>query len=410
MRISLLLAAVFLSGGAQAQVTETVSINPGYADQLWYSLQNGTVNSRPALEWDLAFELPGFTASILVNTIKPGFSVHRAPYSVSDWNVLDTAGLATWPTLQNSDTSWSVGGFNTSTTGGEFDLGWGDYNFVTHAVVGDSLYVVKLATGAWRKLRIDGLVAGTYMLTHSALDGTDEQSVSVQKSLFPGRHFAYLDLSTGTTLNREPAGADWDLVFTKYITFVPQPYGVAGVLHNRNAQALRVSGMPHSLASYDLSPMATAINTIGYDWKTFNMSTSAWELDEEMTFFVKDVPGNIWKVYFTGFGGATNGEFTFVKELVSATSVADAMSHPTAVQVFPNPVSNGRATLVADLNEPVQHIRVVDASGREVRRFGPRAAVGLVQLELDLAGLPSGMYMIRLETAHASAHTRVLVD
>ncbi|MCB9171187.1 MAG: hypothetical protein H6594_12640, partial [Flavobacteriales bacterium] len=56
---------LLLSAAMNAQTTVTVTTAPANADQVWYSLQNGTVRTAPLDEWDLGFEIAGFTASIL---------------------------------------------------------------------------------------------------------------------------------------------------------------------------------------------------------------------------------------------------------------------------------------------------------------------------------------------------------
>src|SRR5262245_35166114 len=146
-RALFLLPVVLLSGLTTAQTPQTVTIGAGYADQVWFSLVNGVQQTRPAAEWDLAFEITGFTAAILANTQKGGLMVYRSPFSVPEWNAIDTAGMAGWPVLQNADTSWSRGAFNQTNTADEFDLGWGVYNSITHVVTGDSVHVMHLANG-----------------------------------------------------------------------------------------------------------------------------------------------------------------------------------------------------------------------------------------------------------------------
>ena len=164
-RSTFLLAALCLIILGNAQTTVTVSTNAGNSVQTYYSLQNGDQGTAALADWDLAFEITGFTASIRANTQK-GMQVYKAPYTVAQWAALDTTGMANgWAMVHDSDTSWSHGALNDGLTANEFDLGWGVYNQVTHIVTGDSLFVVKLANGDWKKLRIDGLATSTYLFT-----------------------------------------------------------------------------------------------------------------------------------------------------------------------------------------------------------------------------------------------------
>ena len=126
MRSSFLLALLVIVGPLTAQTPVTVSIGPGYTQQVWYSLQNGVVSSAPVNDWDLAFEIQGFRASVLVNTQKPGVEVVKSPFSIAQWSSVDTAGLSTWPRAHNADTSWSCGALNQGPYSDQFDLGWGN--------------------------------------------------------------------------------------------------------------------------------------------------------------------------------------------------------------------------------------------------------------------------------------------
>lgn len=55
-----LLLAIALPFAANAQVADMVSVNPGYTNQTFYSMQNGTVSSVVNTDWDLAFQVSGF--------------------------------------------------------------------------------------------------------------------------------------------------------------------------------------------------------------------------------------------------------------------------------------------------------------------------------------------------------------
>ncbi|MCB0794165.1 MAG: hypothetical protein KDB88_05465, partial [Flavobacteriales bacterium] len=85
MRNTLLaLSTIALVAAGRSQTPVTVSTAAGNAEQVWYSFQNGEVATAALADWDLAFEIAGFTASIRVNTQK-GMRVFKAPYAVQDW-------------------------------------------------------------------------------------------------------------------------------------------------------------------------------------------------------------------------------------------------------------------------------------------------------------------------------------
>ena len=56
------------------------------------------------------------------------------------------------------------------------------------------------------------------------------------------------------------------------------------------------------------------INTIGYDWKSFNMGTFSYNLQDYLCYFIKDDLDNIWKLQLTGFDGSSTGGIFFNTE------------------------------------------------------------------------------------------------
>ena len=75
------------------------------------------------------------------------------------------------------------------------------------------------------------------------MDGSDEQSGSLNKGAFMGKNFGYYSFANGV-VDLEPLSADWDLVFTKFIGYVPSAYPVAGVLQNKDVPAPRSMACP----------------------------------------------------------------------------------------------------------------------------------------------------------------------
>ncbi len=78
-----------------------------------------------------------------------------------------------------------------------------------------------------------------------------------------------------------------------------------------------------------------------------------------------------------------------------------------ALHVFPNPSPDGRYVLAATPALLAAPLTVVDATGRVVRQEGSRAPLAPTR-DLDLAGLASGVYTVRLLT-EAGVLTRKLL-
>lgn len=412
MRLSTFPAAILIASITNAQVTVTTA--PANAQQTYYSLANGAVASHAVADWDLAFELTGITGSILLNTAK-GHKLYKAPYALAQWSGIDTTGLAAgWPQQHNSETNWSSGAFNQGLTANPFDLGWGIYNFTTHNIVGDSCFVLKLNTGEWKKLRIDAFTAATnaFSFTWSDLDGSDEQSGSLVRSAFPGKNFGYCNLATNAAADLEPAAASWDLLFTKYIGYVTQPfpsmYPVAGVLQNKEVETIQIDGVPTADATYWGGTFSADINIIGYDWKNFNQGTFTWEYAQDRTYFVKDRDNDIYKLVFTAYGGSANGDMTFNQELVGQASV-DESGNSSALVIAPNPATS-TTTLIIAAEAKAARLTIIDLNGRLVMEQPFTGLHGLVQRPIDVSALPAGLYIARLQGDGIEATARLLKE
>jgi len=96
---------------------------------------------------------------------------------------IDTSGLYSWPILNNGDDDWENGAFNRNSLGHP-DYGWGVYNEFTHDVVGDSIYVIKLVNGAYKKLWIVDKASSLniYNFKYANIDGTNEQSIELENN------------------------------------------------------------------------------------------------------------------------------------------------------------------------------------------------------------------------------------
>lgn len=412
MRTITLFAAGLLGTAIMAQTT--VTTGAGNTQQTYYSLSNGVVSSVGLADWDLAFELTGITGSILLNTAK-GHKLYKAPYTLAQWSSIDTTGLqASWPEQHNSETNWSSGAFNQGLTANPFDLGWGIYNFVTHNITGDSCFVLKLNTGDWKKLRMDGFASATnsFTFTWADLDGGNEQVGSLTRSAYPGKSFGYYNLFTNSAVDLEPPAAQWDLLFTKYMGYVTQPfpamYPVVGVLQNRQVEAIQIDGVPTADATYWGTPFGAAINIIGYDWKSFNQGTFQWEYAQDRTYFVKDRAGNIWKLVFTGYGGSANGNIIFNQELVGQASV-DEQGRGSALVLAPNPAtSQVNLIIAAEVNAAV--VSIIDMNGRMVDQQQLIGLSGLSQRPIDVSALPAGLYLVRVQGEALDATVRLVKE
>lgn len=406
----------FLASGTSllAQTEVTISTGPGNAQQVWYSLQNGIQATADLAAWDLAFEINSFTSSILVNTAN-GLAVYETPVAIADWASLTSPNEAAWTRIHNSELRWSEGALTHGNNLGQpngFNLGWGQYSFITHTVAGSKVYVIVDGNSNYRKLRINSLAANTYNFTFADLDGSNEVTTTLSKSAFSGKNFGYFNFATNSTLDLEPAANTWDLLFTKYTSIIPAPeptaYSVAGVLQNKDVAAVQVDGVPVNASEWEGQQLDTAMNIIGFDWKTFNMTTFTFEYAEDRTYFVSDRLGNVWKLIFIGYGGTATGTMTFTQELVSATSVDERDA--ATLSVFPVPVNNGVLNIAADADMRNATVEVIDASGRTLRSTTLTDLLAGTIATVDMNGVPAGLYVVRLQAPGALRTARVVVE
>ena len=392
---------------AHTQETVIISTNAQNSDQVFYNLANGNQTSRPLAEWDLAFEITGLSSTVLVNTAKGNKIYHVG--AIDEWDVITMPDVASWTALNNSETSWSEGALSHGTDG-MFNLGWGTYDIQNHLVGGTELYVVELPDAIFKKLRVDGLVTGTYIFTYADLDGSNEQTGSIVKSDFTDKNFGYWDLTANAAVDREPLTYEWDLLFTKYMSDMGIWYGVAGVLHNKGVQTAQLDLVDPQSVGHDVAEghYSTDINIIGADWKSFNGSQYVYE--EERAYFVKGQDGAIWKLIFTGYGGGATGTMTFTQELMSATSVDDIAALNGQVLLYPNPAANGHVRMILDLPEDRASIFVHDMNGKVVYSGLVSGLTPLAVRELDLSGVPTGAYVVRAEHASGVTTSRLIVQ
>jgi len=381
--------------------TVTVSTGANYANQKWYSLDNGEVGTQPKDNWDIGFEINGYSSTILANTQKTGFAAYKAPYKVADYATIDTTGISSWPMLYNSDTTLAIGAFNRgASTTNAFDLGWGLYDMNTHFVTGDSCYVIKVSATSYKKIKFINLANGTYNFEYANINGTASQTIALAKSAYTGKNFAYFDLAANVAVDREPASANWDLTFVKYTGFIPTAYPLTGVLINKGVTVAQANDVVNvsTYNNFSAHPFVTTMNVIGADWKTYDMTNNVYRVVGDTCYFVKDKNSNIWKTRFIGFAGGTTGDFTMIKEKLTTVGIASVNNSISQVAVYPNPSNGENTTLLFSSEKQLSNVSVVitDLNGRELSSETINVGEGVNTYSLNTKELNSGIYFIRL--------------
>ena len=401
-----LLSILTISANAISQVPDTVFLGAAYINNVYYSLNNGIEEDDVNNDWDIAFQTKdAFSTSILINPAN-GTELYLYPGDSTDYLTLDTTGMKSgWTRLYNSDTSWNYGAFSQNQT--TFHVGWGLYNMTTHQIHGDKLFVIRLSIGTYNKVWIKSLIGSVYTFRHSTLNNSMNMVHSLDKSAYSGKNFGFYSLQTHGQKDKEPLAADWDLLFGKYTAMTPTVYNVTGVLHNASTQSSKAYPISDVVNYIDWQQhtLMNEINTIGYDWKVFNMTTFLYDISDSTVYFVKTQHGDVWKIVFDHFGGSSNGAIGFLKTHVHFAGIDDvkAISY---FEVYPNPA--GDVVTIASHSTSDLGISISDMAGREV--ISDIYPASSLTRSLDISSLPSGLYLISLRSAGQYLTKKILVE
>lgn len=387
-----------ISGSCFAQTADSVILGAGYANDVYYSLENGEVATVIGTNWDLGFDLSNYGATIRMN--RRINTLWLAP--TTDFSLVDTTGHASWSQYIDGYESWEQGALNApANTTDPTDLGWGNYNTVTHQIIGSRVYVIKLDDDSYRKLEIESLIGGVYSFRYANIDGSNEVNETITKSTYTGKNFIYYSLLNEVVVDREPLSANWDLVFTNYVLeLAPGYYGaVTGVLTNTtftNTTIAEVNDVPVANADYTSANFESTSNLIGHDWKTFNMSTFTYTIEDSLCFFVKDENDNIWKLEFTGFVGSSNGKIYFNKDQITFASAE--ILNTNSISIYPNPAN--QFIYIANENHEIFQLEIYNISGQLIYQELISAST-----PINIEMFPNGNYFMKLIDSNNTIQT-----
>ncbi|UAB80943.1 T9SS type A sorting domain-containing protein [Marixanthomonas sp. SCSIO 43207] len=406
----LLHIAAFLAVGFSTTAQETVELSMGanYENEVYLKLANETQNTYAANSWDIAF-LRNSPQNIGIRVNDGiGIQVFEAADDPAEWNNINVANESSWTALYNDDTNWDNGAFMQ----GSASYGWGEYNPVTHHVEGTIIFVLKYADGTYRKFINEDFFGG-YTFKFATWDGNDwvnEKTVTVDNNDNPANRYNYYSLQNDETVIAEPAVGDWDMVFRKYVTDLGGGtyYNVTGVLHNPNVtvaqnEELDGEGDPNGL-SY-----SEDINTIGYDWKSFD--GSGYTVNSDMAYYVKYDESTIYRLVFTEFDGASTGNIELDYQDVSGLLGFEDVTEDISFGMYPNPTTNGQVSIVYDVANTASAkntIEVFAINGAKVYSETMSSTSGFYNKTLDLSALQSGVYMVNV-TSGKNTITKKLI-
>lgn len=402
--LGILFTTALINNISAQVVNDSVAIAPGYMNQSYYNLQSGEVSNISNNDWDLAFDVSAFGAAIRLN--RRIDNIYVAPIDTADWLGLDTTGYITWDEYSDGYDAWANGALNAPADPEVAeDLGWGLYNTITHATIGNRIFLVKQSGGEFKKLWIKKLASGTYTFVHANIDNTEEATVTILKADYSDKNFIYYELSTATIVDREPASTEWDLVFTNYVAEVAPDYyyGVTGVLINNQTLVFRSSTLPVEDATYLGGEFSSIISTIGYDWKSFNMETFTYDIADSLCYFIQTQTGDVWKLVFSGFNGSSDGKMYFSKEKIETASITSFEG--SSILCYPNP--SKEIIHVSVLGQNLDQIELYDSNGQLLFSTNNIASTNS---QIDLTNYSNGIYFLRVTMLDGnSTNQRVII-
>ena len=410
------LALVAINVNSQS-VNDSISMEPLYTNQVFYSLDNGKVSSINNNDWELGFSMYGNGAAgsaIILNEATA--TLWAYPGDTADWNAFDTTNYVAWEQLLNTDTSWTNGAFNVHRgAAGALDLGWGVLNPLNNYwTLGDSLYLAKLSDNSFRKIWIVSLKSGVWEFKYANVDGSNEQSFTIDKANNPNRNFVYHSILNEQTADREPDNTTWDIMFAKHIDFVNPPgmyVGVTSVFNNRNVWSAKANETDYATASTSVTPQTTFnqnINNIGREWKKYK-SAIGWTVYDSIAYFIYDNDStDFYRLVFTGFGGSTTGKAYFNKELLSTVSVG-SFEQTMKFSIYPNPATNNVTLLLDYFEKGAMNIEIIDLSGKLVMSKSIQLNNGINKEVLNINQLNSGVYLLNLKSDKLNTTQKLIV-
>ena len=410
-----LFAALLIGFSATAQVRNgSVAMGPNYANQVYYKLDNQATNAYPHASWDIAFlRTSAFGFATRINDAT-GISVFEASANIADWATIDVAQEATWTRLYNSDTEWEVGAFDNASA----EYGWGTYNMANHHVTGAIVFVLKYADGSFKKFKIDDFYGGYTFTYASWVAGawTPDTTVTLANATNPGTIFNYYSLTANAPVVAEPVSADWDLMFTKYNTEVAMGpsttvmYNVTGALTHPSAvvaENLEPDGVPN----FTNVPFTEDINTVGYDWKTFNLGTGTYAIRTDKAFYIKN-NGVVNRLVFESFIGASTGVITFNYEDVTTQLGIEDVNKNVSFGVYPNPAIDKKINVVYDVANATGNqntISIYSLTGAKVFETKASNNAGFFNSEIDLSALNTGVYVLQFQSGDYTETKKIVL-
>lgn len=391
---------------AMGQVDQ-VSVGPAYTEQAYYHLSDGTVATMPNKSWDISFTAFGVQdAGVFINEAAAlgGTPLELYLYRGGWSDIIDPDNLLPEDRLHNDEVDHANGAMNMPRDpASPFDYGWGMYSPQTNTVEGNRVFVLRDREGSYLKMRVVNLVAGVYTVEYADLDNDNAASFSISKDDAVGGMLHY-SFASGNVVE---VPADYDLLFTRYHTVIPDgdgvltDYTVTGVLSAPGVMATPISGQdPYAVAPLDYQELLSSrVDAVGYDWKEFDFN-QGWIVYQDQSYLIQTVEGDLYHIIFLDFEGSSTGVTTVEKVALGTVSTTQE-DYAVDINIYPNP-----ATDYLTISSGLDRLRcdMYSVTGQQVI-----SKTVLGDGRIDVSDMVPGPYHLVLSSANGVVATHTIV-
>ena len=399
--MKLIILFIFSCFSIYSQELVQIGMGASYQYDIYYSFDNGITAYPERKNWELSFSTDLYSGNIRINSGAPDY-LYEVAQSTKYWSQI-TSFPSDAQQLRNSNEDWNIGAFLSNST---FDLnyGWGNFNSDNGSIEGDKIYIIDYPEGQ-KKIRINNFYMGIFNFTIADLDGSNEETIIIDTSVYENKKFIYFSLSDNQIIDREPEKDNWDLLFSRYeeeyvtLNGDTMPYIVTGVLSNNNL-IYQFEGPLSQYPEINLLNFNYDINTIGYDWKEYNGSFII--VPNRSYFMFSQDELTLYKIVFESFSGQASGNLSFFLEELDYSPVYVSEDENIKLNIFPNP-NNGNFNI--DLNGRDFFASLFDINGREITSKECSDFC-----KFDLNNIPKGIYLLKLNSADMNVVKKVIID
>ena len=382
---------------------QIVTMEPGYVNEVYYQFTSYNAVAVARDVRDISFNTDPESGSVLINDGNNAI-LWAYPYDdINGWAAVDTFDLYTWPQMFNDPDDWDNGAFNRNSTGYP-DYGWGVYDAGTQIITGDSIFIMQLPDGSFKKVWIveKNTLENTWLVRFANLDGSDAQEVALDGDNYITKDMFGLDMQINLPVDYQPVKGSWDILFTKYMAMhsTGVPVVVTGVLSNPAAEAKKFYPVDPDFNDWETGPWSDSRSTVGWDWKWFDLSAMMYSIEDSMIFYVKDLDDNVYRLVFTAFEGTSTGVIEFGIALVLNAAINDVVKANLEISLWPNP-----ATDIINIGIERQQsgnemfsLSIVDMTGRLIR--SKQVSSNQNHTTWNIQDLPRGAYLLVVNTGN----------